>query len=648
MTVESEILSLLTALLRVSPEMLKAHRTEVIPALETIAERVGVTVIQNSSAASYRQTAAPDECSLQYAAYEESSSTSSISDGSAQQTSADLDTIEEVDSISSPASVSDGSLQQTSGDLDTIEEGDSTSSPSTLLKKGIRPRQLLDKIQENLEKIVKFFNHGSSDIIASFLASLAVEDDRLCDIKSIVGKNKPSHNDRYIQCLAQRSLALEYNQWELERQQAGGTRLDGVSKNASSARNKRGGNFTYYVQHVRQFDDSQTAYKALKRGIKQLMTEDKCGFPGIEVAIPFTYQYFDTLSYNELHTFASLLRQKMGILRTLKQASSWVEDGQSIYNGYRKNKRPHLELESSFPRTKRPRLAAPPISELPTWGPVEVDKNNPVYQLGVDDLSNRGVVESALDQTIDNEFVPRTTEPSAQPNISPVVVSGGSGNMDNHPLPHALGYNAPPESATTVELPTDHRRNLVEDTAQNAVGRPFSASLQLVPTTSTAETYLPYTDYWVTQPDDIGTSSAETYMPYTDYWATQPDDIGTSSAETYMPYTDYWATQPDDIGTSSAETYMPYTDYWATQPDDIGTSSAETYMPCTDSWVTQSGDLDTETHMFNTQLLTTTASQPQLNMVNIRGYGSVHSHGHNNESLQSHHTSSFRSEACNA
>ncbi|QSS65615.1 hypothetical protein I7I51_06461 [Histoplasma capsulatum] len=140
---------------------------------------------------------------------------------------------------------------------------------------------------------------------------------------------------------------------------------------------------------------------------------------------------------------------------------------------------------------------------------------------------------------------------------------------------------------STVELPADYRRNLVEDTAQNAVGRSFS---QLVRTTSTAEPYIPNTDYWAAQPDDIVTSPTETYMPCTDYWAAQPDD------------------------------------YWATQ----------------------SGGLDTETHMFDTQLLTTTASQPQLNTVNIRGYGSVHSHGDNNGSLQSHHTSSFRSEACNA
>ncbi|OJD24651.1 hypothetical protein ACJ73_03987 [Blastomyces percursus] len=369
MTVESEITSLLTALLRVSPDMLKAHRTEVIPVLETIAERVGVTVIQNSSSVSYRQTAPP---ALQYTASEERSSISSVSDGSTQQTSADVVTIGEVVSISSPASVrfdflpsvNNGSPQET---FNTLEDANS-----------IRPQQLLDKIQENLEKIVKFFTNNSANIIESVLAPLAVEDDRLHDIKTIVGKSKPTLNDRYIQCLAQRSLALEYNQWDLKRHQAGGTRLDDVSKNASSAKSKKNGGFTFYVKYVRRFDDSQTAYKALKRGVRQLMTEGKCEFAGIEVVIPFTYRYFDALSYDELHTFVLLLQQKTEILHTLKQASSWVEDSQSIYNGYRKGKRRQLESESSLPRTKRPRRAAQhiipdigsqfpgrPISELP-------------------------------------------------------------------------------------------------------------------------------------------------------------------------------------------------------------------------------------------------------------------------------------------
>ncbi|EDN04286.1 hypothetical protein I7I51_02652 [Histoplasma capsulatum] len=128
-----------------------------------------------------------------------------------------------------------------------------------------------------------------------------------------------------------------------------------------------------------------------------------------------------------------------------------------------------------------------------TWEPLEADNtNNLVYKLalGVEDLSNRGgtgtegpfIAEGTLDQTVDNSFVPRNTEPSAQLNISPVVDSGGSGNMDNHlnfdnqrapraqkstapthpatssPIeysnpvpPHVLGYNAPPESEYTTD-----------------------------------------------------------------------------------------------------------------------------------------------------------------------------------------------------
>ncbi|KKZ60753.1 hypothetical protein EMCG_04578 [[Emmonsia] crescens] len=103
-----------------------------------------------------------------------------------------------------------------------------------------------------------------------------------------------------------------------------------------------------------------------------------------------------------------------------------------------------------FTTASLPNAICENIADSQTRGPVEVDKNNPVYQLSVDDLSNRGVAESALDQSVDNGFVPRTTEPSSQLNISLVVDSGGNGNMDNHLPPHALGYNPSPESECTT------------------------------------------------------------------------------------------------------------------------------------------------------------------------------------------------------
>ncbi|EER40630.1 conserved hypothetical protein [Histoplasma capsulatum var. duboisii H88] len=525
--------------------------------------------------------------------------------------------------------------------------------------------ELLDVIEKKLPEIQKAYENGASNF--SYPISTA-EDSRVLDFTICDGtKGKRSMNMRIQRTLSILSLTNEFVAWDcLTFKQSKVVR----QVNVLSEKTDWTGNINKFL-NKHGIIDKKTAKKMISEGIKSLVIQALSGIPGI-AALLLARSRWHEIPYMMLPTLIEGLLDRK-IYGHAEVYSDWWESCQENYNnGSRRRKlmirKCHPSQYPSVNRTKRRRIerneghraeghgdqnyilepngsvssefghsfsqtksSEPQIfttASLPnaicenlavsqSWEPVEVD---------VDGLSNRSVAEGDLDQTIDNEFVPRTTEPSARPNISPVVDSGGSGNMDNPPLPHALGYNAPPKSVTTVELPADHRRNLVEDTAQNAVGRSFSASLQLVPTTSTAETY----------------------MPYTDYWATQPDDIGTSSAETYMPCTDYWATQPDDIGTSSAETYMPCTDYWATQPDDIGTSSAETYMPCTDYWVTQSGGLDTETHMFDTEILTTTASQPQLNMVNIRGNGGVHSHGHNNGSLQSHHTSSFRSEACNA
>ncbi|EER43772.1 conserved hypothetical protein [Histoplasma capsulatum H143] len=236
------------------------------------------------------------------------------------------------------------------------------------------------------------------------------------------------------------------------------------------------------------------------------------------------------------YKYSSLRGAQSGLLSILRDYLSWGDDG--------------TILPSNVPKD-------------------HISTNDPAHQMFVDHPGTSTQVESRR-STVDAA----TNSTSSTSSISDLASA-------RHIEPNQNEIVDPPVP-TTVELPADQRRNLLEDTTQNAVDQSFPASLQLVTTTSTTETY------------------------------------------------------------------MPYTDYWATQPDYIATSPAETYMPCTDYWVAQSSGLDTESHLIDTQSLTTTASQPQLNMVNIRGYGGVYSQGHNDGSLQSHHTSSFRSEACSS
>ncbi|EQL33954.1 hypothetical protein BDFG_04103 [Blastomyces dermatitidis ATCC 26199] len=345
MTVDSGIPSILKALLRVSPDLLRVHRMDVILALETIAERVGVTVIRHPSSASYPQ--------VHTATRSFHSSPTPINNELLQQTTGTLDNAYE-DGLIRSVSVGPGSVQQPTAPNSTSEKENSVPEDETQPTTGAvlsetcssnsssppspRAQRLLQKIKEKLNDICQFSKHSPHNIVEGFFENLRSEDCRLGHIKSITGKHTPEPKERFIQCLAQRSLALDFHQWESNLQQAGSTRLDDVSRIPSSARSKNG-NFRHYVERVARFIDTETAYIALKRGTKQLAVENVCNTSGIEIAISFAYGSFDALTYLDIHNFCSLLKDQKKILDTLKKVSCWVELSQSTYNGRRQNKR---------------------------------------------------------------------------------------------------------------------------------------------------------------------------------------------------------------------------------------------------------------------------------------------------------------------
>ncbi|OJD15294.1 hypothetical protein AJ78_04443 [Emergomyces pasteurianus Ep9510] len=343
MTFELGIPSILEALLRVPPDLLRAHRMDVIPALETIAERVGVTVIQNYSCSPCQQVPTTFHTSH-----------TPINNELLQNTAGTLDRYGDRSfqhyTTPSPTSRDENSCLEDATQLTTddvlADSSNSNSSPS------LRPQQLLQKIQKKLDDISQFSKNSSQDIVEGFFEHLQSEDPRIGHIKSITGKNKPTPEERFIQYLAQRSLALEFNQWENNVQGEGNTRLDDLSRMLSSA-NDKNGNFTLYVE---RFSDPKSAYQALRRGTKQLVLEKMCKTSGLGVAVPFAYGFFDALTYENIHDFPPLLNGQPNILHTLQNASSWVEASQSVYNVLWKNEQP----QSSSPPAKRRRLISQP------------------------------------------------------------------------------------------------------------------------------------------------------------------------------------------------------------------------------------------------------------------------------------------------
>ncbi|OJD25256.1 hypothetical protein ACJ73_03369 [Blastomyces percursus] len=184
------------------------------------------------------------------------------------------------------------------------------------------------------------------------------------------------------------------------------------------------------------------------------------------------------------YKYSSLRGAQSGLLSILRDYLSWGDDG--------------TILPSNVPKD-------------------HISTNDPAHRMFVDHPGTSNRVESRR-STVDAAINATSSTSSISDLASARHIEPNQNEIVDPPVP------------TTVELPADQRRNLLEDTTQNAVDRSFPASLQLVTTTSTTETYMPYTDYWATQPDYIATSPAETYMPCTDYWVAQSSGLDTAQA----------------------------------------------------------------------------------------------------------------------
>ncbi|KAH1511213.1 hypothetical protein KXX29_003890 [Aspergillus fumigatus] len=182
-------------------------------------------------------------------------------------------------------------------------------------------------------------------VVEEVLISFVDEDGRLSDVTRVVGKKNAGDEERLIQCLAQRALALEYTQWELQVRQLKKTRVQELAERLSNT-NSQSGHIAQYVRECRSFKSEDDAVRSIRCGIKQLLQEkllsDKLSegaeCEGIELGIAFAYSDFFTMTFDQQELFARLLVPDgfaARILNFLMEQSRWISECQAVYNGYK-------------------------------------------------------------------------------------------------------------------------------------------------------------------------------------------------------------------------------------------------------------------------------------------------------------------------
>jgi ABC-type enterochelin transport system ATPase subunit len=152
----------------------------------------------------------------------------------------------------------------------------------------------------------KLSEKGARKVVKEVLISFINEDSRLSNVTRIVGKKNAGDKERLIQCLAQRALALEYTQWELQVHQLKKTRVQELAERLSKT-NSQSGHITQYMRECCSFKSKDNVVRSIHYSIKQLLQEkllsDKLSkgaeCEGIELGITFAYPDFFTMTFDQ-------------------------------------------------------------------------------------------------------------------------------------------------------------------------------------------------------------------------------------------------------------------------------------------------------------------------------------------------------------
>ena len=192
--------------------------------------------------------------------------------------------------------------------------------------------KFIEKTNGGLERIEKCL----SKICQNGVMSEPVwrnDDPRVVDLQ-IAGDLKPSTNTKFRRGLSQRSLAIEFADWE--RKTHGTSILKERATNPSVEPSRKLGHITEFLNcNTHRFHNLVAARAGIEHGLKLLVSETLLGGIGYSAILIFRYGEFRAVKYAELNGLTDAIKKSESIKRLAEQKAEWFGQCQSIYNGER-------------------------------------------------------------------------------------------------------------------------------------------------------------------------------------------------------------------------------------------------------------------------------------------------------------------------
>ena len=155
-----------------------------------------------------------------------------------------------------------------------------------------------------------------------------IEDPRIVDLQA--ENCRPSLKVRFRKGLSQRSLAIEFTEWE--HRIYGWSRVGVLAGNLSISR--RDGHIAEYLQrNTHRFKNQMAVRNGIQHGIKMLVCDKIRGKRAISAILCFKYRRLRAVKLEELAPLVTLMSQKGWIEELANQKADWLDECQRKYNG---------------------------------------------------------------------------------------------------------------------------------------------------------------------------------------------------------------------------------------------------------------------------------------------------------------------------
>lgn len=187
-------------------------------------------------------------------------------------------------------------------------------------------------LENALESIKTFLSHECRGIVTSE-PEWAADDPRIVDIQ-IAGGSKPSNIVKFRRGLSQRSLAIEYRDWESNAY--GISSVEQRANDPSVQLSRKLGHVTKFLEaNMHRFYNSEAARDGIEHGIKLLVCEELLGGIGISAILFFRFSSLRSLKYEELKGLKDVIEEQDSdsIKKLAGQKADWLRQCQSQYDG---------------------------------------------------------------------------------------------------------------------------------------------------------------------------------------------------------------------------------------------------------------------------------------------------------------------------